>query len=147
MLDWLRRNAEMVGAVSGLVTAIATVVAVIVIPMQIAAADRIQRGQTAREIYREFLNMTIQKPELATVNWCAVSDARERVAYEAYVDYLLYTAEQAISTSRDWRGPMSEHLEDHMPFLCARADWSHYSDDVADLVTDLRRQCPKKPAC
>ncbi|HRM75069.1 MAG TPA: hypothetical protein PLI13_10275, partial [Paracoccus sp. (in: a-proteobacteria)] len=65
MRGWLTRNSEALGAVGAIATAIAAVTAVIVIPYQVAQADRIQRDQTAREIYREFLNLTVQKPELA----------------------------------------------------------------------------------
>jgi hypothetical protein len=44
----------------------------VVIPYQVAQADRIQRDQTAREIYREFLNLTVQKPDLANADYCTL---------------------------------------------------------------------------
>lgn len=70
-----------------------------VIPYQVAQADRIQRDQTAREVYREFLSLTVQKPELANADYCAPKDPMGQTASAADAEYLLYTAEQMIDTS------------------------------------------------
>jgi hypothetical protein len=143
----LARHAAALGALSAVITALAAVLALIVIPWQLAATDRIQRGQTAREIYREFLALTVNRPELAVADWCAIRDTRDGAAYEAYVDYLLYTAEQALDTGPDWQAPMREHLADHLPFLCSQPDLSQFSDPLAALLTDLRKGCAAVPAC
>ena len=103
MLGWLRRNAEPLGAIGAIATAFAALSALIIIPVQIGEADRIQRDQTAREIYREFLNLTVQKPELAQADFCTMYDAKDIAAYGAYVEYALYTAEQMVGSSPDWR--------------------------------------------
>lgn len=132
---------------ANLVTALAAVVAVIIIPWQIAAADRIQRGQTAREIYREFLNLTVQKPEVASANWCQLTTARDKAAYVAYVDFLLYTAEQAIDTNPDWSPVMREHLSSHLPYLCQLGAEALDDPMVADLVAEMRGQCQTLPVC
>ncbi len=84
--DWLTRNSDALGAVGAIATAFAALTALVVIPYQVAQADRIQRDQTAREIYREFLNLTVQKPELATARYCEISDDRLATAYSAYVE-------------------------------------------------------------
>ena len=107
MLGWLGRNAEPLGAIGAIATAFAALSALIIIPVQIGEADRIQRDQTAREIYREFLNLTVQKPELAQADFCTMSDAKDIAAYGAYVEYALYTAEQMVASSPDWRAPMA----------------------------------------
>jgi len=65
MWNWLRRNTEPLAALGGIATAFAALSALVIIPYQVGQADLIQRDQTAREIYREFLNLTVQKPELA----------------------------------------------------------------------------------
>ena len=100
MIDWLRRNAEPLGAIGAIATAFAALSALIIIPVQLAETDRIQRDQTAREIYREFLNLTVQKPELAQADFCTMSDPKEIAAYGAYVEYALYTAEQMVVQMR-----------------------------------------------
>jgi uncharacterized protein YciU (UPF0263 family) len=145
--DWLIRNSEALQAVGAMATAFAAVTAVIVIPYQVSQADRIQRDQTAREIYREFLNLTVQKPELANADFCAMTDANQTTAYAAYVEYLLYTSEQMIDTSSDWRTPMASYLEDHMAYLCSQGIWDAQSPDIKDLVAQLALSCKAENQC
>lgn len=147
MRNWLIRNAEPLEAVGAIATALAALTALIVIPYQVAQADRIQRDQTAREIYREFLNLTVQKPELASANYCALKDTNQITAYAAYVEYLLYTAEQMIDTSPDWRAPMASYLGDHMAYLCSEAIWDAQSVDIKDLVAELGLTCTPQNQC
>jgi len=145
--NWLGRNADKVQAVGAIATALAALVALIVIPLQISSADLIQRDQTAREIYREFLNLTVQKPELAAGHYCAMTDENQRVAYEAYVDYLFYTAEQMIESDPAWKGPMTTYFEDHLEFICSRENRGRYTQSVAEIASTLQSQCAKVQSC
>jgi hypothetical protein len=147
MLGWLKRHSEALEGLGGLATAFAALTALIVIPYQIAGSDRIQRDQTAREIYREFLNLTVQKPELANADFCTLDDAGQTTAYTAYVEYLAYTAEQMIDTSPDWRAPMASYLEDHMAYLCSDKVWDSQSPDIKDLMTELALTCVAEVKC
>lgn len=147
MRDWLIRNAQPLEAVGAIATAFAALTALIVIPYQVAQADRIQRDQTAREIYREFLNLTVQKPELADADFCAMTDPVQTTAYAAYVEYLLYTTEQMIDTSPDWRSPMASYLDDHMPYLCSRDIWETQTPDIRDLIAELGLTCQPENQC
>lgn len=147
MRNWLTRNAEPLEAVGAIATAFAALTALVVIPYQVAQADRIQRDQTAREIYREFLSLTVQKPELANADYCAMKDPKEQTAYAAYVEYLLYTSEQMIDTSPDWRAPMASYLEDHMAYLCSEGVWDAQSPDIKDLVAELALTCEAGVKC
>lgn len=146
MRDWLIRNSEPLQALGAIATAFAAITAVIVIPYQVAQADRIQRDQTAREIYREFLNLTVQKPELANANYCALKDPDRIAAYSAYVDYLLYTADQMVQTSPTWRGTMASYLKSHMAYLCS-PEIRQANDDVVGLVADLGLICQPEHEC
>lgn len=147
MRNWLTRNAEPLQALGALATAFAAVTAVIVIPYQVAQADRIQRDQTAREIYREFLNLTVHKPELANADYCALRDAGQTTAYAAYVEYLIYTAEQMIDISPEWRAPMASYLADHMAYLCSQGVWDAQSQDIRDLMAELALSCEAEKQC
>lgn len=147
MKAWLTRNAEALEAVGAIATAFAALTALIVIPYQVAQADRIQRDQTAREIYREFLNLTVQKPDLASADYCAMKDTNQITAYAAYVEYLLYTAEQMIDTSPEWRGPMASYLGDHMAYLCSEGIWDAQSPDIKELVAELALTCQPENQC
>jgi hypothetical protein len=145
--SWLSRNAEPLEAAGAIATAFAALTALVVIPYQVAQADRIQRDQTAREIYREFLNLTVQKPELANADYCALKGTNQTTAYQAYVEYLLYTSEQMIDTSPDWRGPMASYLEDHMAYLCSEAVRDAQSEDIRDLMAELELTCEARHQC
>ncbi len=141
--DWLIRHAPMLTAASAIATALAAVIALIVVPWQISQNDRIQRDQTAREIYREFLNLTMQKPELATADYCALENLQQRAAYSAYVDYLLYTAEQMIDTADNWRAPMASYLGDHKAYVCS----ANLGKDMQGLVRELGISCAAADRC
>jgi hypothetical protein len=147
MLGWLNRHSAALEGLGGLATALATVTALLIIPYQIAQSDRIQRDQTAREIYREFLSLTVQKPELATADYCQMKEANQTAAYAAYVEYLLYTSEQMIDTSPDWRAPMASYLGDHMAYLCSEGIWDAQSPDIKGLVTELTLTCKPENQC
>ena len=146
MRNWLIRNAQPLEALGAIATAFAALTALVVIPYQVAQADRIQRDQTAREIYREFLSLTVQKPELARADYCALKDPAQITAYEAYVEYLAYTAEQMIDTSTQWRGPMASYLSDHKPYLCGPDVWDA-NGDLAALLGDLGVICAAGDRC
>lgn len=147
MGDWLERNSEKIGAVGAIATALAALVALIVIPLQIRSADLIQRDQTAREIYREFLSLTVQKPELASGRYCEMKDENQRIAYEGYVDYLFYTAEQMIESDPEWKGPMASYFEDHLEFICLRENKGRFIQSVAAVAAMLQPQCSKIESC
>ena len=148
-MHWFARHSNAFQGIAALVTACAAVAALILVPLQITSADRIQRDQTAREIYREFLNLTVQRPELAVADSCALPDARAETAYAAYVEYMLYTAEQMLEVSEDWRAPMLSHIAGHTPYLCglSEADLTLYSDATAALIRDARAGCAKVSPC
>ena len=147
MLGWLKKHSEALNGLGGLATAFATVTALIVIPYQIAQSDRIQRDQTAREIYREFLSLTVQKPDLANADFCVLKDSNRITSYAAYVEYLLYTAEQMIDTSPDWLSTMASYLEDHMAYLCSAGVWDAQSPDIKDLMAELALTCKSDTTC
>lgn len=146
---FLTKHALVLQAGGALVTALAAVLALIVVPWQIWAADRVQQAQSARDIYRDFLNLTVQKPEVAATDLCQVSAPTVRVAYEAYVDHLLYTAEQVMDVSDDWTSPMQAQLDRHRPYLCSwsASDLEVFSDPVAGLLKNVLKNCPSVKVC
>lgn len=147
MWNWVGRNADKLQALAAVLTAAAALVALIVIPLQIGSADLIQRDQTAREIYREFLSMTVQKPELASGRYCAMDEENQRIAYEAYVDYLFYTTEQMVESDPGWEVPMATYFKDHLEFICSRDDLGRFTPGVAAILATLRAQCAQVERC
>jgi hypothetical protein len=149
MRGFLERHAIALQSAGAIATAVAAVTALIVVPWQLRAADRLQQAQSARDIYRDFLNLTVQRPELAVFDTCAATPAPFKVAYEAYVDHLLYTAEQTLAVSADWGPVMQGQIKRHMPWLCTwdEAEIAAFSDPLADLLRQQRLTCDTVPAC
>jgi hypothetical protein len=136
MWNWINRNGQ------GL-AALFSAFAVLGVVYQVWASDQAQRAQSARDIYREFVALTVNKPELAGFDWVASTDKNQKAAYEAYVEYLLYTSEQVIAADEDWREPMRNWLLDHAAFLCALEDADGYTPAVQALVGEIRNErCP-----
>ena len=131
MWNWFSKHAQ---AFAALFSALALVGVL----YQVRASDQAQRAQSARDIYREFIALTINKPELAIFQWNANLSDKDRIAYEAYVEYLLYTSEQVIAVDAEWAGPMRGWLDDHAAFLCALNDLSAYTPDVQNLIGEIK---------
>jgi hypothetical protein len=124
--------------------------ALVFVPLQIAAADQTTREQSARDIYREFLNISIQRPELAAQDICALTSGREQAAYEAYVEYLLYTAEQVLDLNpADWEATIAARLDVHRPYLCQFTpdDLAAMTAPVTAMIGQLRAHCASIPPC
>lgn len=149
MKRWLERNGNALQSLAALITAFAAIAALVGVKVQIVANARLQREQSARDIYREFLNLSIGKPEFAEPDYCAIRRSANAAAYEDYVEYLLYTGDQLIAASPDWEPTLDEHLAGHREYLCRQADWSDDTPEIQGLMTRFRaRQCQNfKPAC
>lgn len=145
MKHWLERHAKAIQALGAIVTMLAAVAALVGVKIQIDASARQAREQSARDIYREFLNLSIARPELAEPNYCEISGSPNEAAYENYLEYTLYTAEQLRSVSPDWDATMLEHLAAHRAALCADGDWSDDSPGVRALITRFRAEQCRQP--
>jgi hypothetical protein len=145
----LARNLQYVQALTAILTAIAAVAALIGIKVQIDANNRQQQEQSAREIYREFLNLSISRPEFADPDYCAIAGGPNAGAYENYVEYMLYTADQLLSVSPDWEATIAEHAASHRDFLCTQQDWSDDSAQIRSFMREFQiNQCRDyQPRC
>ena len=150
MVAWLRAQAPVIEAAAAVVTALAALAALILIPWQIAQNDRLQREQAAREIYREFLNITIQQASVASLTACSVQPGAQAQAYGAYVEYLVYTAEQVLAVDPEgWRETLFDRLTPHRAMLCLYdpADRAALDPAVAALIEDVAGDCQATPLC
>ena len=131
MWNWFSKHSQAFGALF-------SAAALLGILFQVYAADKAQRAQSARDIYREFVALTINKPELVSYEWNATAPDKDRIAYEAYVEYLLYTSEQVIAVSPDWQQTMVGWFENQTPYLCTFTDLGAYTPEVQTLITEIK---------
>jgi hypothetical protein len=144
LIGWFDKHGTAVQGIAALVTALIALSALIGVKVQIDAAARAQQEQSARDIYREFLNLSISKPEFSEPDYCAIKTSPQAAAYKNYVDYLLYTSEQILSVSPEWESALTEHLEAHEQYLCAVQSWSGYPENVGVMIAKVRtRVCTK----
>jgi hypothetical protein len=147
-MNWLNRNSSALQAIAAIVTAIVAMVALIGIKFQVDASYRVQREQSAKEIYRELLNISIANPDFAAPNFCVLKQSPKYAAYESYVDYVLYTAEQVIDMDASWSSTMEQHLEAQSNYLCSNDADGENSPSVEGLLKTFRRRaCEAASKC
>lgn len=145
----LGENHQSVQASAAILAALLAIATIAGVKWQMDAAARLQKEQSARDIYREYLNISISRPEFAQPDYCALSESPQFAAYESYVAYLLYAGEQVLVLGDGWSGVMEGEMERHAGYLCS-ADYqpSDYDPAVADFVSSVRAdQCVKLMPC
>ena len=137
---WLERHAKSIQAMTGIVTMLIAIAALLGVKWQIDASVRLQQEQSARDIYREYLSLSISRPEFADPDYCAIRQGGQESAYENYVEYLLYTGDQLLTVSRTWEPTLLDHLTPHREILCRDNDWSDDSAQVRSLIGTFKAQ-------
>lgn len=150
MMLWLKRHSEALQAMGALLTAAIAVIALIAVKYQVDASARIQREQSARDIYREFLSLSVANPDLAAPDYCAVTSGPREASYFSYVDYMLYAAEQSLALDPGLSVNFTHYLQNHPVALCNLTDpqLDLYETSLAALIREIRpAPCPPEPAC
>lgn len=148
MWSWISERAAALQAVMAALTFAVALLALMGVKWQIDASERLQQEQSARDIYREFLSLSISRPELAEPQDECTLKGTQRAAYESFVEYLLYTAEQTIRADASWKPVFTERLKEHEHYICALTDLSAYEIEVRTLVSAFKtRACPNITPC
>jgi hypothetical protein len=148
-MNWLSRNAASIEAVAAIITAITAVLAVAGIALQLRAADATSRAQSAREAYAAHLALAVANPTFAAPdNACALMASAQGAAYTAYVDHLLYAAEQMVSVDIGWDATFQDALAPHAVLLCHPGHENTDSPALSLLLQGFRADiCPDTPRC
>lgn len=147
LIAWFDTHGNALQGIGSMVTVMLAAGALIGVKVQIDAAARIQQEQSARDIYREFLNLSISKPEFADPDYCAIKGGPQDAAYQNYVEYLLYTSEQMLDVLPEWEPALLGQLDVHNQFICGTSEWSGYSAPVQRLIKDVQaKSCTKAVA-
>ena len=147
-MNWLSRHSAALQAGAALVTAVTAVLAVIGVLLQMQAADRTSQAQTARESYAAHLALAVSNPDFAApADACALIASPKGAAYTAYVDHLLYAAEQMLATEPGWNDTFAEALAPHATLICS-ADTRDEMPAMTAMLTDYRAVlCPVTRPC
>ena len=147
-MSWFSQKAESIEAAAALVTAAVAVAALVGVKLQIDASTALQASQSARDIYREHLTLSVANAKFAQPDVCRLLASDQSPAYEAYVEHLLYTAEQILATQKDWSETLSERITPHADYFCAADNWPGYTPAVSALIAATRAEyCTAEPTC
>ena len=152
LVAWLDAHVGAIQAMTALLTVVLALGALIGVKLQIDASARQQREQSAREIYREFVRFSAEKPDLAAPNYCAISASGTEVddiQYENYLQFQLYMSEQILDELPNWEATLEAHLEPHRELLCSETDWKGDTAAVQALIGRFKaKECGQfKSAC
>jgi hypothetical protein len=148
-MSWLEKHSAAIQTASAALTALIALAALIGIKVQLDASDEIQRSQSAREAFRSHLALATGLPAFAApADGCALLASDQEGAYVAFVDHLLYSAEQMLDVQDGWENTFMEELKPHAAYLCS-ADAPHAESDQMSNLLDRFRQsaCTAQPAC
>ena len=148
IFDKISKNAEAIQAIAGFLTFLVALGALIGIKFQLDGARILAQEQSARDIYREFLSLSIAQPQFSKPDYCAIVGTPQETAYENYVDYMLYTAEQNIDADLDWKPVFTEVFANHNQYLCSVDIAANLSDETKYFIKEYKaRTCAAIKPC
>ncbi|MCE8513330.1 hypothetical protein KBY22_11525 [Ruegeria pomeroyi] len=148
-MSWLSRHAASIEALAAMATAALALAALIGVKLQLDEADRLQRQQSAREAFRAHLALAATLPDFAApADECRLLHSDRGGAYSAFVDHLLYSAEQMLSVSEGWETSFLDLFEPHRTYLCSDESQGGETEETAALLARFRAStCAEIPAC
>jgi hypothetical protein len=136
------------GNAAQIASAVVSLLALGAIYLQVQANFKRERENSAREIYRGYLQMAVQHPQLAYPENAAAIAAmgrEDKARYGWFVSYLLYTCEQILATfpeDRGWWLTCQEQVAYHAPYICTSVI-KHELDHYDEIMRELIRQVAK----
>ena len=109
---------------------------------------KLARENSAREIYRAYLQMAVQYPRLAYPESAGAITAMsrdDRARYGWLVSYLLYTCEQILVSfpgDAAWRRTCTEQVAYHAPYVCStvvKDEINHYDATMRGLIEQVAK--------
>ena len=148
-MSWLKRNAGSVEAIAASVTVMVAVAALVGIKWQLDGAEQLQAAQSARDAYRAHLALAATIPDFAAPqDGCILLASDQGGSYRAFVDHLLYSAEQMLEVEDGWDITFLQQLDPHSDFLCSADAPDVATPALAALITRFQTAgCPAKLTC
>lgn len=145
----ISRHAPSIEAIAATVTALVAVAALVGVTVQLDTAERIQKEQSAREAYRAHLALAASMPQFARpVDVCALMASRDGGAYIAFLDHLLYSAEQMLAVAQGWETTFVDQISPHSDYFCSAERPVGDTDETALLLSRFQQSsCPAEPTC
>lgn len=148
-MSWLSRHAPAIEAAAAVITACVAVAALVGVKVQLDEADRLQQVQSARDAFRAHLVLAATTPQFARpANACTLMDSDQIGAYAAFVDHLLYSAEQMLAVTDGWEASFLLQLANHRDYICSASGPEGETDETARLLARFRQEsCASAEVC
>ncbi|MFT4715944.1 MAG: hypothetical protein ACI861_000608 [Paracoccaceae bacterium] len=148
-MSWLNRNGQGIEAIAASITALVAIGALFGVKFQLDENERQQRNVSARASYQSHLALAVANPDFAQpVGGCALLESNRALAYQAFVDHLLYSAEQMLAVEEGWEPVFLEHLVTHKDILCSANVLGGDTLALDNLLTEFKTTvCLKTPSC
>ena len=148
-MGWIRDNADAIEATGTVVSAAATVGAILAIGYQLNRADHAQTLQAARVSYQNHLNQSLAFPSLAAPkDECGLLVPAIDPSYGTFMEQLTYTAEQMLSVENGWDSTFTRRLETHVQYVCLMGREMAETEQARQLLDRfIKLRCPKTPTC
>lgn len=148
-MTWIARHTSTIEAVAAAVTALVAIAALVGITVQLDEADRVQKEQSARDAYRAHLALAASLPKFSRPqDVCFLLNSDDGGAYMAFVDHLLYSAEQMLAVAEDWEPTFVAQIDPHIDYICAPIAPQGATKETARMLSRIRQSsCPAQPTC
>lgn len=128
MLDCLAKNSSTLSDLANLgnvLTAIVALFALFFAGWQILANKRNQKEATAKSIYKDYLRLAVENPELSGPDFEKIrqwrkDDKEKYEKYEDYVAYMLFACEEILDlfpSVEGWNNTIKDELSYHEAYL------------------------------
>lgn len=133
---------ELATVIEGLGTALAAVLGLVGIAMiyvQIRGQRAIQREATAMSLFRDYLQLALQRPELVNPDHARPGHAEWSIQYELFVANMLYSFDEVLQNTRshDWREVVRGEVARHTDYLRSaefRSKRRYYAPEIIALI-------------
>jgi len=141
-MNWIFENAEKLGGIATVVATLVAISATLVAIWALRTARSSQSEATAKDIYRDYLKLAFDHPEIAS-DFDKDELLHNKEKYEKYqwfVAFLLTSCDEIVRISPDdtWRRAILKDLEPHVWYLNSDfknyEDWGLYSSKLRDLA-------------
>lgn len=138
--------------ISEIATALIAIFALVIAIWQIKVAESVQQEASAREAFKEYLKLAVDKPELADARLAATDGSETaRSRYAWFVTYFLYSAEQIYESYPDdpaWQHSLAEEICYHQRYLSAQNQQDiqdQHGTEFATFMEESLQNCPPEP--
>jgi hypothetical protein len=133
---------------SAIITAVLAAIGIAIAIWQIKASEASQREASARDAYKEYLKIIIDKPEIADLQIPSGQSLSARTAgQEALVSYFLYSAEQvfeAFPNDPAWHSAIEMdacEMSASLGSARARHLWQEHGSEFAGFIQQSLAKC------